>query len=123
MLKKIAVFSLLFIMLLQISGKLAVFAYYQINKKYISENLCENRNNPQLHCNGKCHLAKELAKEENRRQSPNNTLKLEKDLVLYSESYNFNLQLLNNEKVSPVAFYLLIPCSAPVNSTYHPPCC
>ncbi len=35
---------------------------YIINYDYIATELCENKAKPELHCNGKCHLAKELAK-------------------------------------------------------------
>ena len=36
------------------------FVDYVINYKYISEELCVNRDKPELHCNGKCHLKKEI---------------------------------------------------------------
>ncbi|MGK4567138.1 hypothetical protein [Flavobacterium sp. 3HN19-14] len=35
---------------------------YAANYDYISKVLCVNKEKPQLHCNGKCHLMKELAK-------------------------------------------------------------
>jgi len=35
---------------------------YAMNYQYISKVLCVNRDKPMLHCNGKCHLMKELAK-------------------------------------------------------------
>ena len=35
---------------------------YVVNYEYISKELCENKAKPELHCNGKCHLMKELAK-------------------------------------------------------------
>ncbi len=35
---------------------------YAANYDYISKELCVNKNKPKLHCNGKCHLMKELAK-------------------------------------------------------------
>ena len=35
---------------------------YAINYDYITEVLCINKAKPELHCNGKCHLMKELAK-------------------------------------------------------------
>lgn len=38
-------------------------AEYAVNYDYIVENLCENRDIPSLHCDGKCYLAKQLAKE------------------------------------------------------------
>lgn len=33
---------------------------YELNKEYIVKNLCENREKPQLQCEGKCHLAKSV---------------------------------------------------------------
>ena len=35
---------------------------YQINYTYISSVLCENKNKPDTHCEGKCYLKKELKK-------------------------------------------------------------
>ena len=37
-----------------------VYSYYVCNKAYIIEQLCENKNQPQLKCDGKCHLKKVL---------------------------------------------------------------
>lgn len=36
---------------------------YAMNKEYIAKNLCVNRNKPKSHCNGKCHLMKQLKKQ------------------------------------------------------------
>ena len=38
---------------------------YIVNYDYISNVLCENKAKPELKCNGKCHLIKELAKASN----------------------------------------------------------
>ena len=35
---------------------------YVVNYEYISKVLCVNKAKPMMHCNGKCHLVKELAK-------------------------------------------------------------
>lgn len=35
---------------------------YIVNYDYIAKELCENKAKPEMHCNGKCHLMKELAK-------------------------------------------------------------
>jgi hypothetical protein len=43
---------------------LGIGLYYHINNEYISQQLCINRNNPQLHCNGRCYLSKQLKKAE-----------------------------------------------------------
>jgi hypothetical protein len=36
---------------------------YVVNYDYIVKVLCENKDKPEMQCNGKCHLTKELAKE------------------------------------------------------------
>jgi hypothetical protein len=36
---------------------------YVANYEYIVNVLCENKDKPEMQCNGKCHLTKELAKE------------------------------------------------------------
>ena len=41
-------------------------AYYQVNKDYIARVLCENRDKPQLHCDGKCYLAKKLKAQQDK---------------------------------------------------------
>ncbi|WP_318640765.1 hypothetical protein [Flavobacterium ardleyense] len=38
------------------------FLEYVVNYDYITQVLCENKATPELECNGKCHLMKELAK-------------------------------------------------------------
>jgi len=37
---------------------------YVANYDYIVEVLCENRDRPQLNCDGKCYLAKQLAEQQ-----------------------------------------------------------
>src|SRR5687767_3279293 len=43
--------------------KLALpYLNYQVNYEYISTVLCENKDKPDMQCEGKCHLNKELKK-------------------------------------------------------------
>lgn len=48
-----------------------VTAYWLANRAYIAATLCENRDKPQLHCDGKCYLAKKLAAHSSK--SPSGT--------------------------------------------------
>ena len=41
---------------------------YVVNYDYIVNVLCENRSQPQLNCDGKCYLAKQLSKESEKNQ-------------------------------------------------------
>ena len=40
------------------------FLEYMINKDYIAEFLCINKDKPEMACGGKCHLMKELEKDQ-----------------------------------------------------------
>ena len=57
---------LAFAILSQTTVQLGIGVYYHLNKQYIAKQLCENRSNPQTHCNGQCYLSKQLKKAEDR---------------------------------------------------------
>ncbi|HWB63149.1 MAG TPA: hypothetical protein VG603_06555 [Chitinophagales bacterium] len=48
----------------QSAVNVGISIYYHLDQKYIAQQLCVNRNNPQLHCNGHCYLVKQLKKAE-----------------------------------------------------------
>ena len=48
---------------------LAPLLDYAVNYDYISKVLCITKDKPQSHCNGKCYLGKELAKNESQNDS------------------------------------------------------
>lgn len=43
---------------------------YAVNYNYIVNTLCVNKSRPEIHCNGKCYLSKELAKSNDSESSP-----------------------------------------------------
>jgi len=44
--------------------KLGVIGYYNLNIEYIIKELCENKNKPELKCNGKCFLKKKMSEAD-----------------------------------------------------------
>jgi len=50
------------LILLQTFSQELMVLDYQVDKERITELFCVNKARPQLHCNGKCHLAKQLRK-------------------------------------------------------------
>jgi hypothetical protein len=54
---------ILFVALTMLLKPLWPVADYIVNYDYIVNVLCENKDTPQLNCDGKCYLAKQLAKE------------------------------------------------------------
>jgi hypothetical protein len=62
---------ILFVAVLMLVKPLWPLAEYVVNYDYIIENLCENKDKPQMNCDGKCYLAKQLAKEsEDKEKNP-----------------------------------------------------
>ena len=62
-----AIFLLLALSSSQFS-RLFIYAGFELNQNYISSTLCENRDKPELHCNGKCYLMKKLKQAEEKEQ-------------------------------------------------------
>lgn len=67
--------------------QVGVSIYYHANKAYIAKQLCENRQNPQSHCNGHCYLSKQLKKAEEREQKQTASLLKGKEEV-YTNQYD-----------------------------------
>ncbi|TPE41039.1 hypothetical protein [Pontibacter mangrovi] len=69
---------LLLLMTFQVLYKGIVLSSYFANKAYIAAVLCENKDKPEMHCEGKCYLKKQLQKAESpESDNAGFTLKLE----------------------------------------------
>lgn len=98
---------------------------YTVNYEYISKVLCVNKAKPMMHCNGKCHLMKELAKAsetENPKSSDKKTVSQVQEVLFFEEIKSFSMQSISffskekiNKNYSNLYFYL--NC----NSVFHPP--
>jgi len=64
--KNALVYILLFGTLLPTVSPWGTIAYYHANKAYIARVLCVNRDKPELHCDGKCYLAKKLKEQQDK---------------------------------------------------------
>lgn len=105
----------------QTFSKVLILADYEWNKAYISKVLCENKNKPQSHCNGKCHLKKQLAKEEKRENTPVNNLKGKSEIQLFSQKAGTvfpDHYVTGNLSFAPFQLTETISPSFPV---FHPP--
>ena len=60
---------------------------FVVNYDYIAKELCENKSKPQLHCNSKCYLKKELAKaSENTNPNSQNKKQIQQETeILFLE--------------------------------------
>lgn len=62
-------YVILFVAMLMLVKPLWPIAEYVMNYDYIVNVLCENKDKPQLKCDGKCYLSKQLAKEAEQNKS------------------------------------------------------
>ena len=99
-------------------------AAYIINYNYITKVLCVNKAKPQMHCNGKCHLMKELAKaaEQEKPLSDKKSAHQEVDVLFYQPVAHYFF-----EGFKPLALKITAPfynnLYTPVYqfSIFHPP--
>ena len=71
MLKYPVTIVLILLIGIQTFSKWCLIVEYQVNKDFISKNLCINRAEPLSCCKGKCYLNKKLANDESQQQAPN----------------------------------------------------
>lgn len=122
--KNVLVYILLIATLLPTVSSWGTIAYYHVNKAYIARVLCENRDKPQLHCDGQCYLAKQLKAQQDR-QDKETTERVQNTPVLHLfcqanlpfQFRQFRLALL------PVAFsaYQFPAYLAPLSGLFRPP--
>lgn len=98
---------------------------YIVNYEYISKVLCENKDKLMMHCNGKCHLMKELAKaneSEKPISSDKKNASQENEVLFFQEIKLFQIlevcfqnSMKVNASYSNLYFYLN------TNPVFHPP--
>ena len=99
---------------------------YIVNYEFIVTELCENVEKPELKCNGKCHLAKELAKVSES-EKPISTDKKqhmhqEDEILFFTQfkDYEYSLNFCFLAKGKAV-FYQDLYKSVALYSIFHPP--
>jgi hypothetical protein len=107
--------------LLQTFSKVIIYVNYEINLDYIVQTFCVNKNDPSKHCDGKCHLIKQLQEEEKQESLPGNSRDERPELPLFSESCNSFLFNSYASKEYIFTEYQLSKTISPVFPFFHPP--
>lgn len=96
---------------------------YIINYDYIAKELCENKAKPEMHCNGKCHLMKELAKaSEGEKQQDKKNVHQELELLFCEPVAAFEFAVVVTipaKRVQPL--YNNLYSHQDTVSVFHPP--
>ena len=112
--------SLAFLFLLQSFTRTFIIVNYQVNKDYISNVLCENKEKKTMHCEGKCHLKKELDKEQKSESTPTGNSKEKFEITLYNTIHEEKI-IFEEVIIKPVFTYSAILTDKVVIPVFHPP--
>jgi hypothetical protein len=74
------------VFLSQSLSKFFIVLNYQINKEYITANLCINKKSTIICCKGKCYLKKQLTESDKKANTPANPIKEKQDVLLFTET-------------------------------------
>ena|SRR5688572_32043654 len=108
-------------MLVQPLSKMLIVAEYQVNKNYIATVLCINKNKPELHCEGKCHLSKELSKAGQSENKVPEHLNIKAELPLPIQAFAFSFYPEADNLVPAFTPYNCFAVQALVFGIFHPP--
>ena len=106
-----------------------VYLDYEIRKDYIKSVLCVNKNRPEMHCDGKCYLAKRIAAAQKQEESQAEKAFVSKLVEMDSTNNIFGNYTIQFHLVSFVIekldnfFYTIPPLSQSHISIFHPPQC
>ncbi len=121
--KQLACLILASLIFAQISVRTAWTLHYQWDKA-VYLRACENKNRPELHCDGKCYLKKRLTTTQQDSQAPQlpESFFTQKEALLFFEAFgNLSLNkqpLCATPAFPPYAFY--VP-ESPGLAIFHPP--
>ena len=84
---------------------IAPFVEYAINQDYIAKFLCINQDKPEMQCNGKCHLYKEVKKQQE--ETPKSLqISLEEYPIGFVKILNIKPYKVNTTLEKSIYFYL-----------------
>lgn len=100
-------------LLTQVLVHLGMWGYYQVNKAYIAQNLCENKDKPLKNCCGKCYLRKQIKKvEDGSSTSKKGQVKTEKSEVT-------EFVVTDRFTATPHIVFSIFPFNTPVTGNFH----
>ena len=115
---------LAFIIFFSSMSRGVVVADYLLNKDYIAKVLCVNRDKPEMKCNGKCHLAKQLKKQdaaEGQTEKSGKTVRTLDEVNLTCENHSLSISVIFSIEKLSFQSHTGQPGSLPL-AIDHPPC-
>lgn len=106
--------------------KLGIVAWYEINKDYVADVLCVNKDKPEMECNGKCYLKKQLTKidkgtDAEKQNIPNISKKIEVIEYLLTTTWAVSKQPVIEHVLTHHAHYTDPESRIYTYPVFHPP--
>ena len=104
--------------------KLGITTWYELNKDYVADVLCINKDKPELNCKGKCYLNKQLKKADNtesNKQRPPASKKIEITEFLVNNLWAFPTQYSNAPQNIHAGYYTAPISYLYMQKVFHPP--
>ncbi|MAU15206.1 MAG: hypothetical protein CMH46_06650 [Muricauda sp.] len=83
----------------------SMYVYYSLDREGFIEQLCENKDRPELNCDGKCMLAKMLQAQTDDDERPMPIIGWEEVLVFYMDLPSYNIH--NGMEENGNSFYYM----------------
>ena len=112
---------LLLIFLVQTFDQSIIELNFLANRSYISKELCVNRDKPQMQCNGKCALSKQITQQEKQSEQSGNSKREKFEVQFFNLPEEINLTA--HSSVINISYYELNTCtlSEYKQTVFHPP--
>lgn len=100
-----------------------IVGQFLVNQDFIAAELCENKDEPEMECNGKCYLKKELKKDEERKTDEKSPLKVEVLMLIDNKILEVNSPIeFQVEKIESSDYTTGRLLSGFNTDIFHPPC-
>ncbi|MCF8464090.1 MAG: hypothetical protein K9G41_04575 [Flavobacteriales bacterium] len=120
--KNLGIYFLIVGLLVQVMSASLIVFNYKVNTAYIIENFCENSDKPELHCDGKCHLSKQIqADSEQKSETPAAESEIINLVLTVEKTAGFEFKFFQTEIAQANSLYLEGTYSNPLHSIFHPP--
>lgn len=96
------------------------YAYYYLDKSDFIENLCVNKDKPEMHCDGKCHLKKVAEKSTKNDKEPFKGITFKEITLFVVEQDSFEFAQLTYRKIQ-LKRYNNLYSYAILKTLDHPP--
>ncbi|WP_321279547.1 hypothetical protein [Marinifilum fragile] len=111
---------LILILSVQSTGNIIIILHYKFNQDFYAS-VCENKDKPEMECNGKCHLKKQL-KQQEENESEKKKINIEKENLNFISTC---FDLIPTPKISIAPTDVNLPhfqlIKKHVSDIFHPP--